>query len=234
MALSTHPRVRPDADRNDPSPEVIKAIDAVDRLLPQTQCTQCGFGGCRPYAEAIVREGAAINRCPPGGASGIATLAAHTGQPVLPLDPDVGIEAPRRVARIVAELCIGCTHCIVACPVDAIVGAPKRMHAVLVELCTGCDLCVPPCPVDCIEMIAPPAPLAGWQRSDADAARDRFLRRTDRLVRDEHIERARRADKGRQHLVELDASPQDADTLRKRAVIEAALARARARLARPA
>lgn len=213
------------------------AIEALERLLPQTQCTQCGFNGCRPYAEAIVREQAPINRCPPGGAAGIATLAAHTGRPAVPLDPACGSEQPRRIARIVAELCIGCTKCITACPVDAIVGAPKRLHAVISEDCTGCDLCVPPCPVDCIEMVQPPPALADWTRAHADAARERHLRRAERLQRVARDELMRRSDKAESHLAELTDAPTDQVTAdpdpaqaRKRAVIEAAIARARARL----
>lgn len=216
------------------------AIEALERLLPQTQCTQCGYAGCRPYAQAIVTQEAPINRCPPGGAAGIAVLARHTGQAIVPLDPDAGVERPRRVARIVAELCIGCTKCIEACPVDAIAGAPRRLHAVIVEACTGCDLCLPPCPVDCIEMVAPPAGQEGWSRADAAAARARHQRRGERLERQRIAQARRLADKTEHHLHELDAqtaapSPdQDeatqAATSRKRAVIEAAVARARARL----
>lgn len=131
-------------------------IDRIDDALPQTQCGRCGYPGCRPYAEAIARGEAAINRCPPGGTAGVATLARITGQPELPLDPACGAGAPPRVARIDEDVCIGCTKCIQACPVDAIVGASKLMHTVVADLCTGCELCVAPCPVDCIAMV--PAP----------------------------------------------------------------------------
>lgn len=127
--------------------------DRIDAALPQTQCTRCGYPACRPYAEAVARGEAAINRCPPGGAEGVRTLARITGQPVLPLDPECGVEAPVAVALIDEDACIGCTKCIQACPVDAIVGASKLMHTVVADLCTGCELCVPPCPVDCIAMI---------------------------------------------------------------------------------
>ncbi|MBS0194701.1 MAG: electron transport complex subunit RsxB [Proteobacteria bacterium] len=130
-------------------------IESIDRLLPQTQCGQCGFGGCRPYATAIAEGRAQINRCPPGGADGIAALAELLDRPRIPLDPACGVEKPSAVAFIVEDDCIGCTKCIQACPVDAIVGAPKRMHTVIADLCTGCELCVPPCPVDCIRMIPP-------------------------------------------------------------------------------
>jgi electron transport complex protein RnfB len=222
------------------------AIDALELLLPQTQCTQCGYAGCRPYAEAIVTQAAPINRCPPGGAAGIAILAAHTSRPIVPLDPEAGIERPRRVAHIVAELCIGCTKCIEACPVDAIAGAPKRLHAVIVQACTGCDLCLPPCPVDCIQMVAPPLGQEGWSRADAQNARARHARRAQRIERLQLAQARRLADKAQHHLNELDAvadrhgdaTDQDsaqttalAEAARKRAVIEGAVARARARLA---
>lgn len=127
--------------------------DSIDALLPQTQCTRCGYTGCRPYAEAIVAGDAEINQCPPGGAATIEALAALTGRPALPLNPANGVEKPREVAYILEEHCIGCTKCLPACPVDAIVGANKRMHTVIVSECTGCELCIAPCPVDCIVMV---------------------------------------------------------------------------------
>ncbi|MGH8153647.1 MAG: RnfABCDGE type electron transport complex subunit B [Rhodanobacteraceae bacterium] len=126
--------------------------DRIDTVLPQTQCRRCGYPACRPYAEAIARGEAAINRCPPGGMEGVRALARITGQPVRPLDPACGVEAPPRTALIDEDVCIGCTKCIQACPVDAIVGAVKLMHTVVADLCTGCELCVAPCPVDCIAM----------------------------------------------------------------------------------
>ena len=128
-------------------------VDRIDIALPQTQCTRCGYPACRPYAEAVARNEAAINRCPPGGAEGVRALARITGRPMLPLDPECGVEAPPRVAVIDEDVCIGCTKCIQACPVDAIVGASKLMHTVVADLCTGCELCIPPCPVDCIAMV---------------------------------------------------------------------------------
>lgn len=128
-------------------------VERLDAALPQTQCGRCGYPGCRPYAEAIARGDAAINRCPPGGMEGVRTLARITGQPVVPLDPACGAEAPAQVALIDEAACIGCTKCIQACPVDAIVGAAQLMHTVLADLCTGCALCVAPCPVDCITMV---------------------------------------------------------------------------------
>lgn len=125
----------------------------IDALLPQTQCTRCGYPACKPYAEAIARGEAPINRCPPGGDAGIRALAALTGQPRQPLDPECGSESPPQIACIDEDACIGCTKCIQACPTDAIVGASKLMHTIIPELCTGCELCIPPCPVDCIVML---------------------------------------------------------------------------------
>ena len=130
-------------------------IEAIDQLLPQTQCGQCNYPGCRPYATAIAAGTADINQCPPGGMDGIRALAELLGREIKPLNPANGIEKPKVVALIVEEDCIGCTKCIQACPVDAIIGASKRMHTVIADLCTGCELCLPPCPVDCIELIAP-------------------------------------------------------------------------------
>ena len=126
--------------------------DRINALLPQTQCAQCQYPGCRPYAEAIARGEANINQCPPGGDETILALANLLGREPLPLNAENGEQKPDRVAFILEETCIGCTKCIQACPVDAIVGASKRMHTVIADLCTGCDLCLPPCPVDCIEM----------------------------------------------------------------------------------
>ncbi len=128
-------------------------VDRIDAALPQTQCTRCGYPACRPYAEAIARHDAPINRCPPGGMEGVRALARLTGQPVLSLDPECGEETPPRVAVIDEDVCIGCTKCIQACPVVAIVGASKLMHTVVADLCTGCELCIAPCPVDCIDMV---------------------------------------------------------------------------------
>ena len=148
----------------------IDLLRRIDATLPQTQCRRCDYDGCLPYAEAIA-GGDAINRCPPGGDTVIVALAALTGRPVVALDRAHGEPAPLAMARIDEAWCIGCTLCIDACPVDAIVGAAKRMHAVLPALCTGCELCLPPCPVDCIDMI--PAGRA-WSPADARAARERF------------------------------------------------------------
>jgi electron transport complex protein RnfB len=155
--------------------------DRIDAILPQTQCEQCGFHGCRPYAEAIARAEAPINRCPPGGDAGIRALADLLGRPPLPLDPAHGVEKPRILARIVEADCIGCTKCIQVCPVDAIVGAAKLMHTVIADDCTGCELCVPACPVDCIVLL--PMPPAQIDSAHADAAREHFGRRESRLER---------------------------------------------------
>ena len=154
-------------------------VDRIDDLLPQTQCTRCGYAGCRPYAEAIVGAGADINRCPPGGETTVVALAQLTARPAMPLDSSVGAAGPLCVARIDESACIGCTLCIDACPVDAIIGAPKRMHGVLTALCSGCELCIAPCPVDCIAMV--PA-KRDWTRADAQAARDRHTARNQRLA----------------------------------------------------
>lgn len=132
------------------SPALEDAIGRIDRLLPQTQCGQCGYPACRPYAEALARGEADIDHCPPGGDSGAAALAKLLGKPVKPYDRTRGRHAPHLKARIVEGDCIGCTKCISACPVDAIIGAAKLMHVVVEPLCTGCELCVPACPVDCI------------------------------------------------------------------------------------
>ncbi len=127
-------------------------VEQIDALLPQTQCGQCGHPGCKPYAQAIA-QGEAINRCPPGGQATIDALAKLRGQESLPLDASHGTESEQRKVAFIREAeCIGCTKCIAACPVDAIVGAARFMHTVITSECTGCDLCVAPCPVDCIEM----------------------------------------------------------------------------------
>ncbi len=134
------------------APATDELLADINRLLPQTQCAQCGYPGCKPYAQAVL-EGEAINRCPPGGVATIEALSALLGRPAVPLDEECGQESPRRVAVIREDECIGCTLCIQACPVDAIVGAPQLMHTVIEAACTGCDLCLPPCPVDCIDLV---------------------------------------------------------------------------------
>lgn len=138
-------------------------VRQIDALLPQTQCGQCGYPGCRPYAAAIARNEADINQCPPGGEDGVRALAGLLGIETKPLGTERSHPQPKRVAFIDEHRCIGCTLCIQACPVDAIVGAPRLMHTVIAPLCTGCDLCVPPCPVDCIEMMPVPERPATWK-----------------------------------------------------------------------
>jgi electron transport complex protein RnfB len=159
------------------------SADEIDALLPQTQCTRCGYAGCRPYAEAIAHGEAEINQCPPGGAVTIARLAQALGREMLPLNPLNGFEGPALLAQIDEARCIGCIKCLPPCPVDAIVGAKQYTHTVVAELCTGCELCVAPCPVDCIVM------LPRSQLQDAIAApqpalnRERFSAHTSRLAR---------------------------------------------------
>lgn len=211
--------------------------DAIDAALPQTQCTRCGYPDCRAYAEAIAGGTAGIDRCPPGGAEGVERLARLTGRPVVPLDPACGAEGPLRLAVIDETWCIGCTLCIKACPVDCIVGASKVMHTVVASQCTGCELCVPVCPVDCISMEATSGERTGWQawgEAPAAQARDRYGFHTLRVARDrrEHDERlARKAEAKLADLPNLTKLTDPAQIESKRAVIEAAIARARARRA---
>ncbi|HTV97912.1 MAG TPA: RnfABCDGE type electron transport complex subunit B [Steroidobacteraceae bacterium] len=153
--------------------------ELIDALLPQTQCTRCGYAGCLPYAAAIAAGEAPINQCPPGGRATIQALADLLGRAFEPLNPAHGVESPPRVAWIDEQRCIGCARCLPPCPVDAIVGAPKYLHSVLIERCTGCELCLAPCPVDCIEMRPGPAPAAG----QAALNRARFAAHGERLQR---------------------------------------------------
>ena len=162
--------------------------DALDAALPQTQCTRCGFPDCRAYAEAIAAGDAGINQCPPGGAEGVARLAALIGRPALPLNPDNGSEGPRQLAVIDEAWCIGCTLCLKACPVDCIVGGPKAMHTVIDHLCTGCELCIPVCPVDCIALLPVTGARTGWQawsEPQATQATSRYAWHQERERRDE-------------------------------------------------
>ncbi len=198
--------------------DLVDLVDRVDAALPQTQCTHCGYAGCRPYAEAVA-DGAPINRCPPGGPALIDALATLTGRPGLPLDERCGVHGPLAVARIDEARCIGCVLCVDACPVDAIAGGPKRMHAVIHAWCTGCALCIPPCPVDCIALVA-----AGreWSPEDARAARDRH-----RLHQAAGPRRRALARKTDAPHCEAGVSTREA----RQAAAAAALARARARRA---
>jgi Na+-translocating ferredoxin:NAD+ oxidoreductase subunit B len=202
--------------------------------LPQTQCTRCGYPDCAGYAEAIAHGEADINQCPPGGAEGIVRLAAITGRPASALNPANGAEGPRAMAVIDESWCIGCTLCIDACPTDAILGSNKLMHTVIEPYCTGCELCIPVCPVDCIAMVNETGSSTGWQawsQAQADEALDRYSQRTERLKREavEHLDRQQR--KAETKLADLAAhthGAEGAEAQRKRSVIEAALARARA------
>ncbi len=195
--------------------------DLIDALLPQTQCTKCGYDACRPYAEAMAQGHEAINRCPPGGAQGIAALAELLDQPITPLDPDC---QPLQVAIIDEAHCIGCTLCIQACPVDAIVGANKQMHTVIADLCTGCDLCVAPCPVDCITMVAADH---DWTPALAGSARTHYQRRQSRLTA-RHHENSALAARNLANKAKL-AKAAENDAPAKQRLIADVLARARAR-----
>ncbi|WLI89955.1 electron transport complex subunit RsxB [Massilia sp. R2A-15] len=214
--------------------------DQIEDVLPQTQCTKCGYPACRPYAEAIANGEAEINQCPPGGLEGVRRIAAITGRAVIPINPVNGFERPRPVAFIDENLCIGCTLCIQACPVDAIVGASKQMHTIIPSLCTGCDLCVAPCPVDCIVMYPVTDDLTGWDawtQEQADAARERHDLRTARLQREREENDARLAAKAvakmREVTAEATNTPEQlAEKERKRAIIAAAIERARQKAAK--
>lgn len=199
-------------------------IDQIDALLPQTQCTQCGYDGCRPYAQAIAEQNEAINRCPPGGTKGVQALATLLNTAAIPLDPECGEPGPLVLAKIEEAHCIGCTLCIQACPVDAIVGANKKMHTVIPDLCTGCKLCLPPCPVDCISL--EPAGYE-WTTEHASAARRQHERRLNRL-RQKHPERQPLAARTLSNKAAL-TSAANSDVDARQAAIAQALARARAR-----
>lgn len=200
-------------------------IRRIDDALPQTQCKQCGYDGCRPYAEAIAQGQADINQCPPGGAAGIERLASLLHRPYLALNPAHGIHKPKVVALIDEEKCIGCTLCIQACPVDAILGASKRMHTVISQACTGCELCLPPCPVDCISL--PPAEGAPYMTSDAATlARQRHIQRQERLSREKAVQTESYAKQAPQPA----SAPSPCPPLPTEAIKQSALAAAMARV----
>ena len=211
-------------------------VAALNDALPQTQCTRCGYADCLAYAEAIANDAAPINQCPPGGAEGIARLAALTSKPALTLNPANGIEGPRQLALVDEAWCIGCTLCLQACPVDCIVGAPKQMHTVIPELCTGCELCLPVCPVDCIALVVATGERTGWQAwspQQADVARQRYAVHRARLPIEggESVEEdaLRADDEARANSAEVaPSSACDVLAERRDAIVAAALARARA------
>ena len=207
----------------------------LDAALPQTQCTRCGYPDCRAYAQAMAEGLADINQCPPGGAEGVHRLAAITGRTAQPLNPANGSEGARALALIDETWCIGCTLCIKACPVDCIVGAPKLMHTVIAALCTGCELCVPVCPVDCISMPPITPGLSGWQawsEAQAQEARERYSWHRERVERDKRENDERLAARAQAKLSDLAGSSQITDPqalAAKRAIMEAALQRAKLR-----
>lgn len=208
-------------------------------LLPQTQCTRCGYPDCAAYAQAIAQGAAPINQCPPGGAEGVARLARATGQPALPLNPDHGTEGPRRLAVIDEAWCIGCTLCIKACPTDAILGSNKRMHTVIERHCTGCELCIPVCPVDCISLENASGERTGWaawSAQEAAQARERYEFHSKRMRNDAEELAKRHEKEALAKLADLPGQSLHTDPAvldRKRQVIEAALARARAARSQP-
>jgi electron transport complex protein RnfB len=207
--------------------------------LPQTQCTRCGYPDCAAYAQAMARGEAAINQCPPGGAEGVARLAALTGQAESALNPAHGVEGPRTVAFIDEAWCIGCTLCIKACPTDAIMGSNKLMHTVIEAYCTGCELCLPVCPVDCIlleNVSGERTGWAAWSQQQADLARGRYAFHSAKTEREMTENAARLEKKALEKLADLPSHSRHTDPLvldKKRAIIEAALARARAKKALP-
>jgi len=218
------------------APETQALFQCLNDALPQTQCTRCGYPDCASYAMAMARGEAAINQCPPGGQAGIERLAQLTGQPVLPLNPEHGDEGPRQMAIIDEAWCIGCTLCIKACPTDAILGANKLMHTVIEPWCTGCELCIPVCPVDCIQLenvTGAHTGWAAWSPAQANTARERYQTRQQRLVREAQAHQKQLLAKAEHKLADLAAHTKGTDNApevdRKRAIIEAALAKAKAR-----
>lgn len=202
-----------------------KLIEKIDAILPQTQCSQCGYDGCKPYATAIVKGQADIDQCPPGGDIGVAAIAAILNITPKPLNPVYGHPKPPAVAIIDEEQCIGCTLCIRACPVDAIIGAAKCMHTVLSDLCTGCERCIAPCPVNCISMVPIPIPSPEEQQKMANGARQRYQLRQLRLA---HQQQQKQQVISAQAETKTTAAVLAAD--KKQAAIQAAMQRARATL----
>jgi Na+-translocating ferredoxin:NAD+ oxidoreductase subunit B len=214
--------------------EVGKA-EEIFAALPQTQCTRCGYPDCQAYANAIVQDGAAINQCSPGGAEGIQRLSRITGQTILPLNPENGIEGARSVAFIDENWCIGCTLCLDVCPTDAIIGSNKLMHTVIEPHCTGCELCIPVCPVDCIELENVTGALTGWaawSQEAADAALKRYTIHSalgNKNNADKADSNIKKAEEKLANLAEHSRHTDPVVLDKKRAIIEAALAKARAR-----
>lgn len=215
----------------------LKALAArIDAALPQTQCTRCGYPDCAAYAQAVAVGEAEINQCPPGGAQGIARLAALTGRPVVPLSQDHGREAPRTLAVIDEDWCIGCTLCIKACPTDAILGVNKRMHTIIAAHCTGCELCIPVCPVDCIRLDNASGETTGWDawsEDQAGHAQRRYTARKSRLEREERQAQPMLAAAPAAPAAALPGQPAEsapaANIDPRKAAIAAAMARARER-----
>ena len=212
-------------------------VARIHQALPQTQCSRCDYPDCLSYALAIASGEAGINQCPPGGEEGVSRLAKITGQAVRPLNDNNGFEGPVTVAIIDEAWCIGCTLCIEACPVDAIVGTNKAMHTVIESACTGCELCIPACPVDCINLDSVSGQQTGWQAwsaSQADTALSRYTARQTRLAREDAEHNERLEAKAQSKLVDVGAASHHTDPAvldSKRAVIEAVLARAAAKRA---
>jgi electron transport complex protein RnfB len=207
-------------------------VDSIDAILPQTQCGKCGYPGCRPYAEAIANKEADINRCPPGGEEGIRELADLLGIEFQPFGQDVVLKPPA-VAFIDENICIGCTLCLQACPVDAISGAPKQMHTIIAPLCTGCELCVAPCPVDCISMLPLPQKILSREEKHAasKAARERYQFRLERIERDKREKAEKLAQKDQAAKGQTAAKSVAAPEADAQALIQAALERAKAQAA---
>ena len=191
---------------------MISLAERINNALPQTQCTRCGYPDCKAYAQAIAQDNAPINQCPPGGLEGVVILSKITERPVLPLNPENGVEGPMTVAVIDEAWCIGCTLCVSACPTDAILGSNKVMHTVIESACTGCDLCLPVCPVDCIEMVPISNELTGWSAWSEKLA-----------------QQARRRYEAKQVRQLVQAQLEEKPMPSKQDMIQAALAKAKAR-----